>query len=380
MVRRCRETRVHPAPIADPAGSRNRLTPHGLTGLVGLVGLGALFSLSGCSATPPPTTAAQTSLAAPSPPLASASPDGATEPAAPDASGDPSDTDLAPSSPAAPPATQTSEAAPTGPSAGARTRDQGGDQAENQAEDEPGSQSSHVIVIDPGTRGGQTSLWQAAVAERKRRATAKKAVASVTNENLHEYQDAELTFAQPKAGKEAAQGAGQGAADAGGSGKDQSAQGDRSEASSAPHDEQYWRHRVLDLRSRMRDAADTIDDLQERVSTLRRRFYAEDDPYVRDGQIKPSWDRALDRLSRERDTVQRLRTELASTLEEGRQEGALPGWLREGIDLEPTFDDDADPGVRRDGDLRIYEPTEPDTIDPEDTRKGDEPSSQEPPP
>ncbi len=36
--------------------------------------------------------------------------------------------------------------------------------------------------------------------------------------------------------------------------------------------------------------------LEKEAAGWRRRFYAEDDPYVRDGQIKPEWDRVLDLL------------------------------------------------------------------------------------
>jgi len=242
-----------------------------------------------------------------------------------------------------------------------------------------------VIVIDRGAGGGSPSLWEAAVAERKRRATAKKAVASVTNENLHEYQDAELTFAQSP--DEAADGndtsAGTGDAKTAAEdavGPDSEVDSAADSASGKHHGEQYWRHRVRDIRTRMRDAADTIDDLEERIATLRRRFYAEDDPYVRDGEIKPAWDRALDRLSRTHQEVDRLRTELADTLEEGHREGALPGWLRDGIDLEPHFEDDSTEPARHDGDLKIYEPSEPKTIDPEDTTSSPDGFGTEPPP
>ena len=61
-------------------------------------------------------------------------------------------------------------------------------------------------------------------------------------------------------------------------------------------DEVYWRSRVLAIRLRWRKAADRIKQLESDVSEWRRRFYSQDDPYVRDSQIKPAWDRALDEL------------------------------------------------------------------------------------
>src|ERR1700719_3030361 len=58
-------------------------------------------------------------------------------------------------------------------------------------------------------------------------------------------------------------------------------------------DEKYWRGRALEIRQRWRKASDRIKELEEDIGLLRRRFYAQDDPYVRDGQIKPAWDHAL---------------------------------------------------------------------------------------
>jgi len=81
---------------------------------------------------------------------------------------------------------------------------------------------------------------------------------------------------------------------------------------------------------------DSILELQERTAELRTRFYATDDPYVRDGQVKPAWDHALQSLEDARRRARQLENELEATLEEGRQAGALPGWLREGMELEPT--------------------------------------------
>lgn len=325
----------------------------GLIGWVGPVGLIGLAGLAGCTHAPPPTapqTTPPAELTAPAPPLEEAP--------------------TPPSAAEAPPASATPETDPA-PGESPATEPDAGDAGDDR--------SSNVIVIDRGTGASKPSLWEAAVAERKRRATTKKSVASVTNENLHEYQDAELTFAQPKSGAAATTADTDTAATTGDGEEGSGAAADDPGAATEHHDEQYWRHRVLDIRTRLRDAVDTIDDLNDRVATLRRKFYSEDDPYVRDGQIKPAWDRALDRITRERSEVQQLRTELADALEEGHRDGAMPGWLREGIELEPRFDD-AGQQDRRDGDLEIYEPTEPDTIDPDDTNPPDDPSANRPPP
>jgi len=100
-------------------------------------------------------------------------------------------------------------------------------------------------------------------------------------------------------------------------------------------DEQYWRSRALEVRLRWRKAADDVKELEQSAAGWRRRFYAENDPYVRSGQVKPEWDRVLDRLEEARIEAETAKTDLAELLEEGRTAGALPGWLREGVDEEP---------------------------------------------
>lgn len=100
--------------------------------------------------------------------------------------------------------------------------------------------------------------------------------------------------------------------------------------------EQYWRSEALRLRLGWREAYDEIPLLEEEAARLRDEFYAADDPFYRDREIKPAWDRALDRIEEAKADVARYRDELMELLEKGRQAGALPGWLREGIELEPV--------------------------------------------
>lgn len=99
--------------------------------------------------------------------------------------------------------------------------------------------------------------------------------------------------------------------------------------------EATWRSRGRALRVAWADAARQVRDLQAEAARLRTSFYAEDDPFVRDGQIKPAWDRVLDQLAQARERVARSEELMDAFLEEGRQAGALPGWLREGSELEP---------------------------------------------
>ncbi|HVS14472.1 MAG TPA: hypothetical protein VMV46_11130 [Thermoanaerobaculia bacterium] len=99
--------------------------------------------------------------------------------------------------------------------------------------------------------------------------------------------------------------------------------------------ERFWRSRVFEIRSKWREAYDSIDPLEAEAAKLRTRFYAEDDPVRRDREIKPQWDRTLDRLAEAQRTLTDAREELAQALDAGRRDGALPGWLREGQELGP---------------------------------------------
>lgn len=221
------------------------------------------------------------------------------------------------------------------------------------AEAEAGESDATVIPIIETRRSHPSTLWEASVAAREQRAKSPQARISVTDENLHEYQDAELTFASPR--EEAP------AATAGGEGEEAGVEGDVEGEGEPERGEEYWRSRVRDLRLRLRTAVDALDELGGRAAGLRRSFYAEDDPYVRDGEIKPEWDRALDRIDETRRTILDLYRDLETTLEEGREAGALPGWLREGIELEPEPDELPQPpeAIHEPGEPRILESEPP---------------------
>jgi hypothetical protein len=184
----------------------------------------------------------------------------------------------------------------------------------------PKKDDPNVVVVDPGEgEGGPVTLAEAARAERERRAKAGPPVAVITNKNLPEYaRKGQITVSDSKEKKGAEAGAAA-----------------QPETAEAVRDEQYWRNRALDIRRRWREVADEVQELEKSAASLRQRFYGEDDPYVRDAQIKPEWDRVLDRLRQARVEVETTRRELGEFLEEGRVAGVMDGWLREGIDLEP---------------------------------------------
>jgi hypothetical protein len=202
----------------------------------------------------------------------------------------------------------------------------------------PGDPSVIVVDTPDFDPEAQLTLAEAAKAERERKAEAVPPRIIINNKTIHRYaRGGQLTVAEPK--KKAAP------APAPASQASAAAAGTPAPAATAPlaRDEKYWRGRALEIRQRWRKASHRIKELEEDIGLLRRRFYAQDDPYVRDGQIKPAWDRALDELRESRAAAQAAKKELTDFLDEGRIAGALPGWLREGIDLEPKEEKPVDP-------------------------------------
>ncbi|HEX6904006.1 MAG TPA: hypothetical protein VF789_30125 [Thermoanaerobaculia bacterium] len=189
------------------------------------------------------------------------------------------------------------------------------------------ARDDEAVVVDPGVEdGGPVTLAEAAKAERERRARAGKPVAVITDKTLPQYaRKGQITVADPKEKKKGA------AAPAAAAAAPAAEQG-------AVRDEAYWRNRALEIRLRWRQAADDVKELEQRSTELRQRFYSETDDFVRNNQIKPEWDRVLDRLRQARTEVDAAKQDLAQLHEDGRMAGALPGWLREGEDQEPPPD------------------------------------------
>jgi hypothetical protein len=201
-----------------------------------------------------------------------------------------------------------------------------------------------AVVIDPG---GETSrdggLAAAADAERRRRLQSTEPVVRITDQNLSSHAVGKLTFSDAGALEDASSGG--------------TAEEAVAAAAETGGDEALWRNRIRELRLDWREATDRIAELERQASDLRHRFYAEDDPYRRDGQIKPAWDHALESLEQARRSAREARERLEQTLLEGAQAGALPGWLREGLDLEPARGVDEPTGrARATGELVVIEP------------------------
>ena len=176
--------------------------------------------------------------------------------------------------------------------------------------------------MDPGGEdaGSSQSLVEAARAERERRAHAGEPVAVITDKTLPQYAEkGKITIADVKDKKGAGAAAPQGAA-----------------TTEPVRDEQYWRGRALEIRQRWRRASDDVEELEQKSTELRQKFYLENDTFTRDNQIKPEWDRVLDKLRQARLDAEAAQKELAQFLDEGRAAGIMPGWLREGEEEEPV--------------------------------------------
>ena len=179
---------------------------------------------------------------------------------------------------------------------------------------------STVVVVDHG--GSETTppqtLADAARAEKERRQAVGKPTVVITDKNLAEYAaKGQITTGKPMPAATPA------------------ATDPKAAAPKSAQDEDYWRKRGLEIRQRWHDAVEEGKKQQAAVDRLRTQFYAEDDPYVRDGRIKPEWDRALDKLDQARRDTESAKRDLDDFTDEGYRAGALQAWLEEGIDLEP---------------------------------------------
>ncbi|HJX27355.1 MAG TPA: hypothetical protein VJ885_05545 [Thermoanaerobaculia bacterium] len=200
-------------------------------------------------------------------------------------------------------------------------------------EDKP----KEVDVVDPGGDRAPRTLVEAARAEKERRAKSGPPVAVITDKNISQHQG-QITVAEPK----------------------KTAQPVDPAALEMLKTEEYWRNRAVDIRTRLRKAADTVQELELSAAGWRRRFYAEEDPSRRDSKIKPEWDRVLAELEENRQEVETTRQELEEFLDEGRRAGALPGWLREGAEMEPEMEKtDGSPGTIDPSEPQIYEQKPP---------------------
>lgn len=98
---------------------------------------------------------------------------------------------------------------------------------------------------------------------------------------------------------------------------------------SAPEAERelFWRQSVSELRTSLRRGIDDLRRLELESSILRQQFYSEADPFVRDSEIKPRWDRSLDQLNVLRKRAKEDHDALTSLLAEAKKAGVSAAWI-----------------------------------------------------
>lgn len=217
----------------------------------------------------------------------------------------------------------------------------------------PSAPPDTVKVIDPGEDPDRpTTLVEASRLARRQKQRQEPTTAEITDENLHEYADgASLIIASPPSATPppAAAPVAEGTSAGPRPGTDPAAEeteevdgplalGDLAEGGAALG-ETYWRDRALAMRMGWRRTIDEISELELEAAALRQQFYAEDDLRLRDEQIKPQWDRTLDRLERLRQRALRYEDQLEVLVAEGRENDVPQGWLNEGWELEPSLEE-----------------------------------------
>jgi len=91
---------------------------------------------------------------------------------------------------------------------------------------------------------------------------------------------------------------------------------------------ELWQQRYQYARWEALHLEREIIRLEGEVGRLETQFYAIDDPYVRDGQVKPQWDANLAALREAQSRRAAVAARPGQIIDEARRAGALPGWFR----------------------------------------------------
>jgi hypothetical protein len=182
-----------------------------------------------------------------------------------------------------------------------------------------------TVVVEKGADPAESpssDLVRAARAERDRRSQSPPAGVVITNQTLAQQRP-------PAAKKRAA------------TPTPAAAKGQAAPASDAPPgdgDENYWRNRGRDIRSRLRAEYENVDRLRRLTATMRERFYLTPQQLGRDEILWQEWGRLQESLSTAERGVDSTKKELTNFLEEGRVRGAHPGWLADGEEILLEYD------------------------------------------
>ena len=191
-----------------------------------------------------------------------------------------------------------------------------------------------VKVISEGTEETQPTLIEASrmAKARKRNDGDSRPVIEITDENLKEFSNGGQVFVL-----EAGESANLESAETGKAGTPLDEAGRKpetlrevaaaEEGSPEAERELFWRQSVTELRLALRHALDDLRRLELESSMLRQQYYSEVDPFVRDSEIKPRWDRSLDQLRTLRKSANEDHDALSSLLAEAKKAGVASAWL-----------------------------------------------------
>ena len=174
--------------------------------------------------------------------------------------------------------------------------------------------------------GAQTTLAEAAKKEKERRAKTTKPSKTITNETLKTYLeskgDTPGTIKQPGEESETTDQS---------SGNVEGREDSDSGSFKGPtdlegHDESYWRNRIKQYKDKIADLEKKAEELQTKMNGLNLSFGSIDDPNQREllgiERLKTQQD-----LEHTNESLQKSKQELENLRDEGRQKGALPGWI-----------------------------------------------------
>lgn len=92
--------------------------------------------------------------------------------------------------------------------------------------------------------------------------------------------------------------------------------------------QRFWQQRYQRARGYLRFLEEQEARLSREVERLKTEFYSLDDPFRRDGEVKPAWDEALEKLNETRARLAQARTLPDEVIQAALRAGALPGWFR----------------------------------------------------
>lgn len=204
-----------------------------------------------------------------------------------------------------------------------------------------------IKVISEGNEGKvQPSLIEASrMAKAKKRNEGEvRPVIEITDENLKDYSSQGQVFVVESGGSEPVVAAQPLVAEAVVAEESDpvpaSVAGETESNSSGSADrELFWRQSVSELRTGLRRSIEDLRRIELESTLLRQQFYSETDPFVRDNEVKPRWDRALDQLTSLRKKAKEDHNALTSLLAEAKKTGISPEWLQDGTSTELTEDE-----------------------------------------